>query len=259
MTRPDEDIVIQAEARRIRDRLSAVARPDSRFDRDFSSFIPDFEGSVQASIHVTGLESFAATETVFCTLETGLWHARQACLRAGKQLVVPTFGLRRGLVLLSPEAIPEAEFALATCLDGMEYLGRPIELGTCFARPAELFLCGASAICRNGTRFGIGTGYIDCEWWIGRTLGLVSEKAETVAIVHSCQISEANFPAGSDLLGIDRISTPEALIATGSRHRPDRWPDLGFDPSLAEQDLIRLARENAAKTVPDRDRSVDNE
>ena len=88
------------------DRLLKVAKPDSRFDMDLSQLIPDFAwmGNVAMSGSAT-CRPFAAARTIFVAPDNSLESFRALALGAGKRILVPTFGMRRGFVVLDGKQI----------------------------------------------------------------------------------------------------------------------------------------------------------
>lgn len=231
------------EADRIAQDIGRIATPDSRFDLDITRFIPGFPGSAEAAQRLADLQSYHDAGTVFCTLEASLWEVRQTCLASGKDIIVPTYGLARGVFRLRARDIAPEQRAFATCLDGLELFGEPVTSEDRFDEPEPLFLCGASAVTRQGVRFGMGAGYIDVEWWIARSLGLVDHGTEVAVIVHDCQCSPLVFAVAPDQLACDHILTPASSSATNNGSKPIRRPALDFDPSLTSRPLVRKAFE----------------
>ena len=64
------------------------------------------------------------------TPDNGLAHLRQRMLDDGKTLVVSTYGIHRGFVLLEPSKLARGESEFAPWLDGLERFGTPISLAT---------------------------------------------------------------------------------------------------------------------------------
>ena len=60
--------------------------------------------------------------------DNSLESFRALALGAGKRILVPTFGMRRGFVVLDGKQIPAAARSLAATLDGMERLGVRLSL-----------------------------------------------------------------------------------------------------------------------------------
>src|ERR1700758_2957487 len=105
------------------DRLLDVAKPDSRFDLDLSRFIPDFEGRARCDDWIRQLPAYKTARTIFLAPDNSLEMMRRYALADGKRIIVPSYGLRRGLILLDGSALDAADRRLAATLDGMEQLG----------------------------------------------------------------------------------------------------------------------------------------
>jgi 5-formyltetrahydrofolate cyclo-ligase len=212
------------------DRLVEVARPDSRFDMDVSRFVPDFEGRERCDIQVQDLPDYAQAAVVFIAPDNSLEALRLDALRQGKRLVVPTFGLRRGLVALDGARLSPADMALAATLDGMERLGTVLTLHDLRQlEPVGVVLTGAVAVTRQGLHFGGGDGYFDLEWALLRHCGLASPTTAVVAVIHSCQLLDVDVRPGHHDAVADLIITPEGAVAPASvLPKPDglRWEEF---------------------------------
>ena len=169
----------------IRSRLTDVALPDSRYHLDFAEFIPDFIGSDRALARVCELPCYRAGRYAFVTPDNCLTELRARMLRDGKSMVVSTYGIYRGFVLLEPGMVPEGQETFAAWLDGLEHFGRAVTLAEVAARGAfDFMVTGASAVSLNGVRFGKGHGFFDLEWGMFTDLGVADERTPVVAVVH---------------------------------------------------------------------------
>lgn len=215
---------------RIWDTLRRVGRPDSRFHWDFSAFIADFEGNEAATARILELDSWAASDRVFITPDNSTERLRREAIRAGKTLLVTTYGIRRGFLLLEPGLVPEAEISYAATLDGLDRYARPVSLAELRGgAPLGLLVTGGSAISRNGIRFGKGHGYFDLEWAILSEIGLTSPATEIVDIVHDEQFVDADLDGEPHDVAVDWIITPEAtrhVYLAGGRARGRVFWDL---------------------------------
>ena len=98
-------------------------------------------------------------------------------LRGGKSMVVSTYGIYRGFVLLEPSMVPEGQETFAGWLDGLEHFGRPVTLAEIAARGAfDFMVTGASAVSLIGVRFGKGHGFFDLEWGMFTDIGIAGEQ-----------------------------------------------------------------------------------
>lgn len=194
-------------------RLSEVARPDSRFDFDFSNFIPDFEGSALCAEAVRSLPEYAGARTLFVAPDNNLEELRALALGDGKRLVVATFAMRRGFVVLEGTEVHPRHRELAATLDAMERFGRPLSLGELRdLRKVDLVVSGAAAVSAEGVHFGKGHGYLDLEWALLRELALVSDPTPVVVSVHDCQVVPERVPHAPYDVTVDVIVTPTRLL-----------------------------------------------
>ena len=169
-------------------------------------------------------------------------------LRDGKSMVVSTYGIYRGFVLLEPSMVPEGQETFAGWLDGLEHFGRPVTLAEIAARGAfDFMVTGASAVSLNGVRFGKGHGFFDLEWGMFTDIGIAGERTPVVAVVHDVQVVEDDLsPSPTDII-VDYIATPDTLHeATRQVPRPHgvKWELLTPDtieatPPLKELQALR--------------------
>ena len=228
------------------DKLKAVAKPDSRFHLNFAEVIPDFQGSQRAIDHVVAQPAYREGRYAFVTPDNGLADLRRRMLDDGKTLVVSTYGIYRGFVLLEPAGIEPGHHVFASWLDGLEYFGQPISLAEIEARGRfDFMVTGASAVSLNGVRFGKGHGFFDLEWGMFTDIGVADERTPVTAVVHDVQVvDELLEPSETDIL-IDAIATPtrHITITRGKRPRGIRWDlvepaQLAATPPLQELQLM---------------------
>lgn len=202
------------------DVLHRVGRPDSRFHWDFSAFIADFEGNDAATARLLELEAWTRAETVFITPDNSTELLRREAMRAGKRLLVTTYGIRRGFVVVEPNTVPGHEISYAATLDGLDVYARPITLAELRGgEPLVLMVTGGSAISRNGIRFGKGHGYFDLEWAMLSEIGLTSPATQIVDIVHDEQLFDVEFVGEPHDVPVDWVVTPTRTIAVGDNGR----------------------------------------
>ena len=198
---------------RIWESLRRVGRPDSRFHWDFSSFIADFEGNEAATDRVLALDAWARASRVFITPDNSTELLRRAAIRAGKTLLVTTYGIRRGFLQLEPGRVPADEVSYAATLDGLDHYARPVSLADLRGgEPLALLVTGGSAISRNGIRFGKGHGYFDLEWAMLSEIGLTSPATEIVDIVHDEQVVDEDLAGEPHDVAVDWIVTPTRTV-----------------------------------------------
>ena len=217
--------------------LQQVAEPDSRFHLDFNEYIPDFAGSALAAERLMSLEIYEQASVLLITPDNCLEGLRAQAARDGKTQIVPTYGIRRGLVELRPSDVPEGLERYAVLLDAIEDLGRPVSLAQLRERyRIDLVVTGASAVSVNGVRFGKGHGYFDLEWAMLYRIGVVDEKTPVVAFVHDCQVVETRLETSPYDTVCDRIVTPTRVIEIEGAQKPTvgvLWERL--EPGMMEE------------------------
>jgi 5-formyltetrahydrofolate cyclo-ligase len=227
-------------------KLHAVALPDSRFHLNFAEVIPDFVGSEHATDSVTKLPCYGSGDYAFITPDNCLVELRRRMLGAGKTMVVSTYGIYRGFILLEPGMVPEGQELFAAWLDGLEHFGRPISLVEIAERGRfDFMVTGASAVSRDGIRFGKGHGFFDLEWGMFTELGIVDENTPVIAVVHDLQlVDDRLFPSPTDII-VDSVATPSGLHRVerkAARPRGVKWELLAPEQIEATPPLQELQR-----------------
>jgi 5-formyltetrahydrofolate cyclo-ligase len=202
-------------------KLKKVAKPDSRFHLNFGEFIPGFEGEEMALARLLVLPFYQEAKLIFITPDNCLEELRAQALRDGKTILVPTYGIRRGFVLLHSEKIPKEKEEYASWLDGMERMGNYVSLADVQQLGSiDLLVTGASVINYRGVRFGKGHGFFDLEWAMLFMIGVVTIFTPVIAFVHDCQVT--NIMLGPSLFdtACDLIVTPSRIIKIENPVKP---------------------------------------
>ena len=218
-------------------KLKDVAKPDTRFDKNFAEVIPDFEGSEIATNRILEMKACRDAEFLFITPDNCLVDLRRQLIEMGKPFFMSTYGIYRGFLYIEPGSVPKGHELYAAWLDGMEHFGVPISLEDVARRgKIDFLVTGASAVSVDGVRFGKGHGFFDLEWGMFTDLGLADEDTPVVAVVHDVQVVEEKLiPSETDIL-VDYIATPSGLHTverTARRPRGVKWALL--DPKQIEQ------------------------
>lgn len=235
-------------------RLADVALPDSRFGFDFASFVPDFEGSDRCTEAVARLPEYESARIVVVTPDNNLESLRRRALADGKRMLVCTYALARGFVLLDGRVLAAGDRPLAATLDGMERFGSALSYRElCAVGEVDLVVTGAAAVTREGVHFGKGHGYFDIEWGLLREMGLAVAGTPVVASVHGCQVVDEPVPHAVFDATVDAIVTPEEIIRCHPLAKPaglfwDRLPRDFADsrPYFADLRCSRARRRGAA-------------
>jgi 5-formyltetrahydrofolate cyclo-ligase len=230
---------------RIWRQMLRVCRPDSRFHWDFSSFIADFEGSEESALRVRQLDAYQAGSRLFITPDNATEHLRRHAILDGKTLVMTTYAITRGFLVLEPGTVPSGEERYAATLDGMDTFATPTtlaELST--GEPIGLLATGGSAVATNGVRFGKGHGYFDLEWALMSETGVAGQDAQIVDLVHDCQVVEDDLAGLDHDAPVDWIVTPTRTLRTAPAQprRPGRvfWDLLAGSALEATPPVVEL-------------------
>ena len=227
----------KAEVReRIWTELRKVAVPDSRFHYDFGAFIADFEGGDAAVGRLVDHAFYQRASLIFITPDNCLDRLRLQALRDGKTVLMTTYAIRRGFWVLDPREIGDEHLLYASTLDGMERVGKHVDLESISRMPAiDYMVTGTGAINMQGIRFGKGHGFFDAEWGMLHRLGRITEATPAAAVVHDCQVlDEVLVPDTFDTV-VDVIFTPTRTIEVAQPHKPTcgiLWDRL--DPVMYE-------------------------
>ena len=207
---------------------------DSRFGRDYTRFIPTFAGNDAAADRLTTERAYAEAHHLFVTPDNALIPFRRRAIADGKTLVLPSYGMYRGFILLEPTAVPAGHELYAAWLDGAEHFGRSLKLEELRALgPFDLIVAGTSAITTQGLRFGMGHRYLDVEWAIFMRLGIVRQDVPIAALAHDCQVADTRLTVNATDVLVDIIATPTRTLRATPALRPAAFDWHSLDASLA--------------------------
>ncbi len=221
-----------------------VATKAARFPFPTHGRIPNFAGAKQAAERLLAHPIFRAVKCIKVNPDTPQRYVREAALKRGITVLVPTPRLKGGFWKLDPTQIPPDKYAEAATLKKGGHWGRLVLLE---ALPrVDLIVTGSVAVTRDGRRCGKGHGYGDLEYAILRELG--HPPVPVVTTVHSLQVVE-DFPADSHDLPVSLIVTPEGTLEV--RDPPPAPPGIDWQrlPSeaLAEMPVLQALRELQAR------------
>ncbi|KAJ4286770.1 hypothetical protein N0V90_013022 [Kalmusia sp. IMI 367209] len=236
---------------RVYQELLKHAKPDPRFHYDFLSFTPDFRDSPAAVDRLVQLPCYQSATTILTTPDNSLEELRYRALKDGKRVLVGTYRLRRGFVLLSPQRISEAEFRSASWLDGMERpgIGRHLSLAQLQEEGIKVDLCllGGLAFNTQGVVVWEGHGLFEVQWALLRDIKVMKEQTPVVAIAHSCQvIDEADMglerlkPEKAVEVQCDYVVTPEKTFEVQDAVKPSSAIDFDTVDAKALENIPPL-------------------
>jgi len=205
-------------------KIKPIALPDSIFHHELDHFITDFQDSQQATQNLINLPEWQAAQRVFITPDNSTQLLREAAIHQKKEIIMTTYGIRRGSVLVRRELVPQDQEEYASTLIGMEKYGLPLtsihDLEN--AGTLDLMVTGALAISRaHGGRAGKGAGWFDAEWGMWKSLGLVSESTPIIGIIHDVQVVSEAFSLDPWDCHMDIIVTPKEVIRVPEFTQPN--------------------------------------
>ena len=225
----------QTEKERIRERVSEallkiqpgndnpIALPDVIFDHQLDHFITDFQDNNKATQILIDLPEWRSARRVFITPDNSTQLLREAAIKENKELVMTTFGIRRGSVLVRREMVPPGQEEYASTLVGMEKYGLPLRSIIDLEKtgPLDIMVTGALAISRShGGRAGKGAGWFDAEWGMWKSLELVDQNTPIIGIVHDIQVVHEAFHLDPWDCHMKIIVTPTEVIRLSGFDQP---------------------------------------
>lgn len=205
------------------------AVPDSRFNYDFMSFTPDFGGSNAAVDRVVELLCYKSASTILVTCDNSLEGLRLRALKDGKKLLVGTYRLRRGFILLDPARTGEEKLELASGLDGMEKIGRAVSIAQIRDEGLRIDMCATGGLVFNeqGVVVWEGQGLFEVQWALLQDIKVLGLSARVVAIAHSCQVVDETQlrqdklkPSKPGEVQCDYVVTPEKVFEVEATVKP---------------------------------------
>lgn len=169
--------------------------------------IPNFRGAEQAARRLFEVEPWRTAARIKINPDAPQRPVREAALRRGITVFVPTPRLRGGFKRLDPARIPADRVRDAASLSRGAAFAEDVALED--LPPMDAIVCGSVAVTRDGRRAGKGEGYSDLEYALLRELGHPPVPVATT--VHPVQIVAA-LPLEPNDLPLSLIVTPDEVI-----------------------------------------------
>jgi 5-formyltetrahydrofolate cyclo-ligase len=207
--------------------------------------IPNFKGAKDAAARLFTHRIWQRVKRVKVNPDAPQRYVREAALRRGIEVLVPTPRLRGGFKRLDPKRIPAAKISEAVSLSRGGRWAEDVPLDR--LPRIDAIVAGSVAVTRDGRRCGTGEGYSDLEFAILRELG--QPPVPVMTTVHDIQVLES-FPRAATDIPVAIIATPTELIRVRRPPRPPRGIDWGrltdrdYEemPVLAELRALRRRR-----------------
>lgn len=225
--------------KRIWDRLQADGV--ARFPFPPHGRIPNFAGAREAAERLLAHPAMARAKRMKVNPDAPQRPLREAALRAGITLYVPTPRLRGGFFCFDPKRIPPDRIREAASLSRGRDWARPVPLED--LPKMDWIVAGSVAVTRDGKRCGKGEGYSDLEYAILRELGHPPVPVATT--VHPLQIVRS-MPRDPNDLPVRLIVTRDEVIEVEKPPPPPRGIDWALlsEEALREMPILADLREN---------------
>lgn len=236
---------------RVYQELCKHAKPDPRFHYDFLAFTPDFRDSSAAIDRLVQLPCYSSASTILVTPDNSLEELRYRALKDGKKVLVGTYRLRRGFVLLSPRSLDEAELRMASWLDGMERpgVGRSLSLAQMQEEGIKVDMCvlGGLAFNTQGVVVWEGNGLFEVQWALLHDVKVLGEEVPVAAVAHACQVVdevemglEPIQPQNAAEVQCDFVVTPQRTYEVQHAAKPSSGVDFDTVDSAALDNIPPL-------------------
>lgn len=183
----------------------------ARFPRPVHGRIPNFVGAELAAKRVAELKAFKRARVVKVNPDSPQRPIREAVLRLGKTLLMPTPRLRQGFLLVDGSRLPKSMASAASTIGGAFRLGKLVSLQE--IPNVDLVVVGSVAVAPDGARIGKGHGYSEYEYGILREIGALDDSVPVITTVHDIQIVDS-IPIEEHDVPVDLIATPTKILET---------------------------------------------
>jgi 5-formyltetrahydrofolate cyclo-ligase len=242
LVQPSTGVRADEEAR-IQKALLDVAKPDSRYQLDLNFFIPDFDGSASAATKIASTSEYQHASRIFVTPDNALIEIRKRCLQDSKIMVLPSYGLTQGFLLLDPKTVEPPAIRYAAWLDGIQHFSTVVTLAELSrSGPFDLVIAGAAAVTKAGLRFGMGHRYLDIEWGLLAGIKLLSQSTPVATMVHSVQLSSVDLPLCRGDVTADIIAFSDSIVRPLPARRLMHLEEAMLSPELANTAVVQEYR-----------------
>ena len=183
----------------------------ARFPFPIAGRIPNFSGAERAADRLFELEPWASARTLKCNPDSPQRPVREAALRRGTTVLVPTPRLTGGFMRLDPSKIPADKYREASMMSKVAVWSEPVSLDE--IPQLDGIVCGSVAVTTRGERCGKGHGFADLENAILHELGHVPVPIATT--VHELQIV-GGFPTEATDVRLQAVVTPSEIHLSGA-------------------------------------------
>lgn len=172
---------------------------------------PAAKASGKSAQLVRRLEGYRDAKRIFVGPAAILQQIRINALTDGKELLVPTPGLKEGFYLLAPYEIPFKNLSYAVGYKGLIQYGRRIAVEELCQEPVGLLITDCLAVDPAGYFVGEGQGFFDLAVAILAELHGLSPEAEAYGVGEPGQILDQEVEHAVWDVRLNGFITPEGI------------------------------------------------
>jgi len=165
--------------------------------------IPNFKGKKRAAEKLKEIEEWKKAKIVFANPDAAQKPVRELALKQGKMLIMATPRLKKGYLLIKPQAVKGKESYAATIRGAFKYGKSLKEL----IKP-DIIVTGCVAVDKEFYRLGKGGGYGDIEI---STFQNKFGKIPVITTIHDLQLVE-KVPVSTNDTVVDIVVTPTKIL-----------------------------------------------
>lgn len=159
-----------------------------------------------------GIPAYRQARRLFVTPSPVLAQVRINVLLDGKELLMPTPGLKDGFYLCRPFSIPFGDLGYATTYKGLPRFAKVLDNRAVGKIALDMLVTGAVAFDPQGGRLGSGKGFFDLACALLAELHAYDpEQAEVWGIAGDAQMVGENLPVDPWDVVLDGVITPAAV------------------------------------------------
>lgn len=128
------------------------------------------------------MPEYRRAKRVFIAPAPHLRQARINCLADGKELVMPSAGLKEGFLLLRPDDVPFPKRQFAVTLKGVGTWGRRLRQDELAPLQIGIVVADGLAVDARGVRLGRGDGVVDLTFAILSSVGALADERLVVVV-----------------------------------------------------------------------------
>ena len=161
--------------------------------------------------HARRITSYHAAKQLFISPSPTLAQLRINALTDGKEIILPSPGLKDGFYLLRPFTIPFARLSFAVTFKGLLKYGRRLTLRDLGKLQIELLFAEALAVDEQGVRLGDGLGFFDLSCAILAQSHALHERPAAYALIDDEERFVKSLPSQDWDVRLDGFILPSGV------------------------------------------------